>query len=410
MRSVPKASRRLQWMLLGLPFLLPLYVIRFKIGPLPTTFLEFAFGVFVVAYLIERRWSCFADGWEELGKWRRPLIGWIIATWFAAFVGPDILAGVGLWRAYVLEPVILFVILADMLRTAELRAAFQRSVLLSVVPIATWALIQFVTGYGIPHPWNVSITEGRRATGPFPFPNALALFATPIGAWAFIEWLLRPKPSVALVSWLASLLAIGCAKSDGGFLAFLIVAMLGLFIHSRGRKWAIGLVVIATIILAAVAPVRQKVWNVLTFHEWSGQVRLFIWRETWDMLKDRPILGAGLGAYPETFKPYHKATAIEIFQYPHNIILNLWSELGMLGLVAALWIGIVWVGCALQNQKEPLRRLAALAPLIVIFIHGLVDVPYFKNDLAMMFWMLLVLTVAPCPPLKEDPVSFRPPS
>jgi hypothetical protein len=29
--------------------------------------------------------------------------------------------------------------------------------------------------------------------------------------------------------------------------------------------------------------------------------------------------------------------------------------------------------------------------MIAIVIHGLVDVPYFKNDLAAMFWLMIAL-------------------
>jgi len=32
-----------------------------------------------------------------------------------------------------------------------------------------------------------------------------------------------------------------------------------------------------------------------------------------------------------------------------------------------------------------------MCSMIVIIIHGLVDAPYFKNDLAMMFWLLVAL-------------------
>ncbi len=31
-------------------------------------------------------------------------------------------------------------------------------------------------------------------------------------------------------------------------------------------------------------------------------------------------------------------------------------------------------------------------PLIAFLIHGLVDVPFFKNDLALHFWVVLALT------------------
>jgi len=32
-----------------------------------------------------------------------------------------------------------------------------------------------------------------------------------------------------------------------------------------------------------------------------------------------------------------------------------------------------------------------LSAMVVIVVHGLVDVPYFKNDLAVMFWALIAL-------------------
>ncbi len=34
-------------------------------------------------------------------------------------------------------------------------------------------------------------------------------------------------------------------------------------------------------------------------------------------------------------------------------------------------------------------RLGVLLALVGIVIHGLVDVPYFKNDLSLEFWVLL---------------------
>jgi len=35
--------------------------------------------------------------------------------------------------------------------------------------------------------------------------------------------------------------------------------------------------------------------------------------------------------------------------------------------------------------------IGLMCSMIVIIIHGLVDAPYFKNDLAMMFWLLVAL-------------------
>ncbi len=108
------------------------------------------------------------------------------------------------------------------------------------------------------------------------------------------------------------------------------------------------------------------------------------------MLDDAPVFGAGLSGYPSRIAPYHKADWIEIFQYPHDLFLNFWSETGLIGLAGFLWI----VG-RFFRQAFALRARggwivpASTAAMIALLVHGLVDVPYFKNDLAFLFWILV---------------------
>jgi hypothetical protein len=165
-------------------------------------------------------------------------------------------------------------------------------------------------------------------------------------------------------------------------------------------------------------PLRNKAISVLSFHEWSGQVRTVMWGETVTMLRDRPFYGAGLAAYPTVILPYHKAKWMEVFQYPHDIVLNLWSETGMLGLVAFAWILVTWTRLAskkgkwkaengkrdkIEGPSVPLTTyhlpltpaaIPAIAVITAMLIQGLVDVPYFKNDLSILFWLLILLTTA----------------
>lgn len=107
------------------------------------------------------------------------------------------------------------------------------------------------------------------------------------------------------------------------------------------------------------------------------------------MLADNPLLGAGLNGYPTALAPYHDATFYEIFQYPHNIFLNVWSELGLLGLTGLI-IGAVLIARTTWRRKNDVLVLAFSAALLVMLIHGLVDVPFFKNDLAILTGFLLV--------------------
>ena len=113
-----------------------------------------------------------------------------------------------------------------------------------------------------------------------------------------------------------------------------------------------------------------------------------MWQETWQMLKTRPLLGAGLTNYQRVIQPYHQKDYIEIYLYPHNIFLNFWSELGLLGLLSFLLI-VGWfyrVGFRNRNKNDSIMLMAGMS---VILIHGLVDVPYFKNDLSILWWLII---------------------
>lgn len=369
-------------MIWGLPLALPLYLVRFKIGPLPTTLLEVYLLVLFVAATLGFGMVSWSKGWKSMSEWRWPVLLWSVATLAAVFWSPSMVTGLGLWRAYVLEPVLVFVLLFG-LRDIVDRKRIEQSMRIVITIVGFWAIYQYVTGQGIPSPWNVSIADGRRATGPFPYPNALALFVVPFGAYLFSRWIEAKREWWLLASWAMAFLSAFLAKSDGGMLALAVATWFVLVVRRETRRIAIVLAVVGTVFVVAVAPLRGAFIEQATFSGWSGRVRTWTWTETWNMLKDHPVLGAGFGGYPTVFKPYHEKTFIEIFQYPHTIVFNVWSEAGLVGLFAFGWVVVTWIR----------KRVSwiAMAPLIAILIHGLVDVPYFKNDLAIAFWLLAFL-------------------
>jgi hypothetical protein len=52
-------------------------------------------------------------------------------------------------------------------------------------------------------------------------------------------------------------------------------------------------------------------------------------------------------------------------------------------------------------ESRSLFAVAYLASFTYIMIHGLVDVPYFKNDLSLMFWIFIALTQLEFEHIKE---------
>ncbi len=399
---------------LGLPILLPTYLVRTSLGPIPTTALELIILATCAAWMIKRGQDGLRDACSVLRTWRIPAYLWLTAGFVAVLVSPVTLQALGLFRAYFIEPLLVFVIGADLVRTREDRRRLAQSFATVTILLAVWAVIQYATGWGIPKPWDA--WPGRRATGPFPFPNALALFVTPIAALALADVVARYNDRSAgahgapllksIIGWLtviAGFVAVILAQSDGGLVALLAATFVALLLHRQTRKAALTVALAAILAVAVIQPLRSAVEEKLLFKEWSGKVRTVIWKESWTMLTDtgtpaglaRPILGAGLAAYPTAILPYHKATWMEVFQYPHNILLNIWSETGLLGLIAFSCILITWV----RRGSGPRTTDLILPILTALLVHGLVDVPYFKNDLAVAFWLFVLITTS----LKDAP-------
>ncbi|MEK7655702.1 MAG: O-antigen ligase family protein [Patescibacteria group bacterium] len=382
-------------LLILLPLLLPTYVVRFHIGPLPTTLLEVSLLVMLCAWTKSRG----INGWKNSianirsRGWLLPLGLWLAAGTIAIFVAPNHIAALGLWRAYFLEPILIFVMLSDLIRGEKEKRTLINSLAITVTLLGLWAVGQYLGLLPISAPWDAP-PQGFRAIGPFPFPNALALFCAPAAALFFALAINRKGEKIGeggrtppLREWIgfaAGTMATLLAKSDGGLIAIAAAVMVTLFLKKKTRRIAVAIALISLVATFAIPQLGQKVGDQILFREWSGKVRLVMWDETVAMLRSRPIFGAGLGAFPVMIAPYHVATWMEVFQYPHNILLNLWSETGLLGLIAFGLILFTWWRRG---------RTLALPMIAAILVHGIVDVPYFKNDLAVLFWILIIISL-----------------
>lgn len=382
-----------RWAALVLIGALPSYLIRFPFGGVPTTALEAMFWILFAAWLVKREKRLV-----DIKGWGALLLLWLGVATFQMSVSPDFRAAAGVWKAYFLEPVLFFIIACDLFRAHEERDQALRALGVSAIAIGALALVQRFTGFAVPPPFNgVPIppaTEAEfRSTAFYGFPNAIGLFLAPLvplflGAlWADRKRLRRAAFWAAALA--ASCLAIVLAESEGAIVGAAAGVFLAGVLHPTTRKLALAAAAAGAVVILAIAPLRHLAVEKATLSDWSGRVRKEIWSETWTMLKDRPLLGAGLSGYKETFAPYHKAGHIEIFQYPHQLVLNFWVELGLAGVVIFILLMARFFQAALATRAWTLVGAGA-----ALLVHGLVDVPYFKNDLSMLFWLLMAFAAS----------------
>jgi len=119
-----------------------------------------------------------------------------------------------------------------------------------------------------------------------------------------------------------------------------------------------------------------------------------MWQDTINLLQDRPLLGAGLASYDERIAPYHtmvNGEGIEIFHHPHNIFLTMYVNLGVFGLIGFI---LMIIGLFFSATRKYGLWIMVLALITTFVVTGLVDSPYIKNDLAVLFWVFPLMLVA----------------
>ena len=346
---------------------------------------------------------------------RPPYLAPIIALWVvglvSSFITPDLPAALGLYKAYIIEPTLFYFVFIHTITDKKQ----YKAVIWSLGALALWvsliAILQFFTGMGIPEPYGQEIP--RRATSVFPFPNAVSLLITPIfilfaAIFMKIKFFRRKNIWWGLEVLILSGMAILASFSEGAWIA--IVFVIGLLALTTPLRWRIisaALLVFLAVIL--IPPARDYSVRLLTFQDVSGDVRLALWQGTWNLLRDRPVFGAGLGGFPAVYPEYKLDRHVELLQYPHNIFLNWWTELGFAGLIILIWMLVLFFRQgwhALRHEHDDYRSpWPLLAVMTGIIIHGLVDVPYFKNDLAVLFWVWLGLMTIITREHKQEQIS-----
>ncbi|MCR4280310.1 MAG: O-antigen ligase family protein [Candidatus Komeilibacteria bacterium] len=411
--------------------LLPTYLIRFSLLNIPFTLLEgmilLLFIIWIVKVAINKEmdfsfthWFKKINGTTPINliptvlRW--PLVFFLLTATLMALISPALIGAAGVWKAYFLEPVIFLLVFAYVIRDKKhLQTVINILATLSIV-IFIAALVQKLTGFGISNPMWLD-PENRRVTTFFGYPNANGLLLAPIatllfaGLWFKENWLAL---TLKIVGFVGCLLTIWWAGSEGALVALGVGVLLIMLAQKRTRIAATALVLIGIMLLIINPALRQSLTEKLTLSDFSGQIRQAQWTETISLLQANPWRGGGLANYQVAIAPYHQAginidgrwQPVEIYLYPHNWLLNFWTELGLIGLLAFIWL-LVATGLLLHRiyvRRKTLHHhegefiyaltVGLTAFFVTVMIHGLVDVPYFKNDLSLLFITAIAMAAA----------------
>lgn len=418
-------------------FMLPSYLIRFNILGIPSTLLEVSILITFLNWLFNNRKFLFTKKKEKIEKQAYPF-GWemmlvLVISFIAVFIGGLSSSALGIFKAYFFEPLLLVILILNNFKNEKGIRQIIFALSLSSLLVSLLAIWQKITGQFIFNDfWAQAKT--RRVVSFYGYPNAVALFIGPLIPLMLGDFISRWKEKIKLKNILyqifllicivSGLLSIYFAKSKGALIALAITLLIIIFIKLR-KKIKLILLGLAIIIIPVFVYFQRDEINFKLETSLSWQVRQLQWQETMAMLTDGNFLwGSGLANYQNKIKDYHQDgfffnkdadpkfrlkvvfgddqnyrderwQPLEIYLYPHNIFLNFWTELGFIGMILFIWIIIKFLVLSLKyyqqekNNKNGSILLALFASMMIIVIHGLVDVPYFKNDLSVLFWLLI---------------------
>ncbi len=396
--------RRLDWAIVITVAALPAYLLRFELGLVPMTVLEImlltVIGVFAVRTVPQglRQRTCPA-----YVPWRWLLLLWVLAGVVAVIISPDIRSALGLWKAYIIEPVLFFIVFVNIIKTPKQVRAVLWALGALVVLIGFGAMLQYLGIAGIPAHYGDEVPP--RATAMFPFPTAVGKFVGPLLA-LFLGLFLTRRPVQAgspsgaanqrlAQMWMIGVIGFGAlglilSVSRGAMLGVL-VALIFISFFSVWKKWIwlglAGLVIVAFLI----APVRTNIIGVFQASDVSTDVRLVMWQGAWRIIEDNPVAGTGLASFPVVYEDYKEASHTEFFPNPDQLILTLWIEMGLAGLTLFMWLVVKFFTAGSNYLRRNPYVVGLFAAMIALLVHGMLDTPYFKNDLAVQWWILVGL-------------------
>lgn len=132
----------------------------------------------------------------------------------------------------------------------------------------------------------------------------------------------------------------------------------------------------------------------------SALSRLALYRDSFFLAADYPLLGAGLGSFPLLYSSYSLLVHVAHTVHAHNLWLNVAIEQGLFGVLALVWL--IWlVGTALW--RVPTARLSAplaagTLALVTILVHGMVDDAFYGSRALLLLFAPLAFALADSPP------------
>jgi len=293
--------------------------------------------------------------------------------------------------------------------------------------IAVFAIFQSVSSNGELY-WSVTPSSGGWIYGPYVNHNHYAglmemLIPIPLVA-AFTHFVEKKQKMLTLGAAAVMASTIFLSGSRGGMIAFLVqMTILGVFLVRRKKNRTLAfaftgflVVLIGLAVWLGGSELGNRLISIRSESstEISGGTRLAIVRDSWKMWKTRPLMGWGLGNFPEVYPQYRSFYTNLFVNQAHNDYVQVIVEMGAVGFALMLWfLAITFYRASTKVGSWPSNINGALTLTAVLGISGILVHSLFDFNLqipanAALFFVLCTLcAMEPRFPLLHHRSTFR---
>ncbi len=229
----------------------------------------------------------------------------------------------------------------------------------------------------------------RRAFVPFFSPNLLAgyLIAIVMICMSIIFRKRKEKDGSFFLSafcLLISVFTLFFTKSVGGWFIFIIIFSLFLLLGKRLNKKGALIIFFLIVLCGVIATNRELKESYFKKPLFSLDKRISYWKETVKIIEQHPLTGVGVGNF-----------SLKETRAAHNSYLQIWAEVGILGLLSWLTIIFIFIKKGMKNlySGNNYYSLGILMSGLSFLSYNLIDFSFFVPQSAFLFWIVLGLTL-----------------
>jgi len=245
---------------------------------------------------------------------------------------------------------------------------------------------------------NVSGKTWMRAFGFFPDPHTFSFF---MGLCFFIclgyfAWEKKWKWKVlAGISTVFMFLATVLSFSRGAYLGMLLGSLfffIILAVKFFGKTGKIAIVGVALAFLLSIffqETIQNRLTSVFNPKEGSNTERIKNWKQAFEIVRNYPLSGIGLGNYTFYIDPSSKERSSI---YAHNTFLDIAAETGILN--GLLFIFLILISLSRSAISKNILNLGIASGLTYFLVHSIFDTPIWSPQVMVVLLVILALGVS----------------